>query len=101
MTEERTPIDTSSLRRLYRRASRYYDILDWPLERFRYQRIRRELWSSLSGRILDLGAGTGRNVPYYPLQADVVTADLSPDMLDRARRRIVAAGRRPMTKTYE
>lgn len=95
MIEERSPIDTSSLRRLYRGASLYYDLLDWPLERFRYARIRRELWSGLSGRILDLGAGTGRNVPYYPPQADVVTADLSPEMLERARRRIVAAGRKP------
>lgn len=89
------PLDTSSLRRLYRRASLYYDFLDWPLERFRYSRIRREVWRGLSGRILDLGAGTGRNVAYYPAQADVVTADLSPEMLERARRRLVASGRRP------
>lgn len=85
----------SSLRRLYSKASLYYDILDWPLEYFRYRRIRRELWKGLGDRILDLGAGTGRNAAYYPEQADVITADLSPEMLARARRRLVALGRRP------
>lgn len=93
--EDQTTPDTTPLRRLYRRASVYYDILDWPLERFRYASIRRDLWSGLSGRILDLGAGTGRNVAYYPPQADVVTADLSPEMLERARQRLAAAGRKP------
>ena len=87
--------NTTFLRRLYGRASLYYDILDWPLERFRYRRLRRELWQGLGGRILDLGAGTGRNVPYYPQDAEVVTADLSPEMLERARRRLAASGRKP------
>ncbi|MBI5624357.1 MAG: class I SAM-dependent methyltransferase [Elusimicrobia bacterium] len=95
MTEETPPPDASSLRRLYRRASLYYDFLDWPMERFRYGRIRRELWAGLGGRILDLGAGTGRNAAYYPERADVVTADLSPEMLERARRRLKASGRKP------
>lgn len=85
---------TLGLRQLYRRASLYYDVLDWPLERLRYRSIRRELWKGLSGRILDLGAGTGRNILYYPPQADVVTADLSPEMLERARRRFEELGRK-------
>lgn len=85
----------SSLGRLYSKASLYYDILDWPFEYFRYRRIRRELWKGLGGRILDLGAGTGRNAAYYPEQADVITADLSPEMLDHARHRLMALGRRP------
>lgn len=86
---------TEGLRRLYGRASLYYDIIDWPFETLRYRALRRELWEGLSGRILDLGAGTGRNAPYYPSQAEVITADLSPEMLERARRRIKALGREP------
>jgi len=87
--------DTDRLRGLYRKASRYYDILDWPCEHFRYKALRRELWRNLGGRILDAGAGTGRNGPFYPPNAEVVTADLSPEMLEKARRRIEAAGRKP------
>ncbi|MBI4369895.1 MAG: class I SAM-dependent methyltransferase [Elusimicrobia bacterium] len=86
---------TEYLRRLYRRTSLFYDVLDWPFEHFRYKRLRPELWKGLSGRILDLGAGTGRNAFYYPKDTDVVTADLSPEMLERARRRIEALGRKP------
>lgn len=85
-------LETSALRRLYRRASFYYDLLDWPMERFRYRRLRRDLWAGAAGRILDLGAGTGRNARYYTKGARVTAADLSPEMLERARHRLAAGG---------
>lgn len=88
-------MDSEGLRRLYARASVYYDVLDWPHEHFRYMSLRPGLWRGLRGRILDLGAGTGRNAPYYPDGAAVVTADLCPEMLARARRRIELLGRIP------
>jgi len=87
--------DVRSLRRLYRRASRYYDAVDWPMEHFRYRRIRRELWARAEGRVLDLGAGTGRNAAYYGTGATVTAADLSPEMLARARQRLAPAGHAP------
>ena len=37
-----------------------------------------------SGRVLEVGAGTGKNLPYYPERALVVASDLSPGMLARA-----------------
>lgn len=86
---------SARLRRIYRRASRYYDWLDWPFEYFRYRELRVDIWQGLNGRILDLGAGTGRNAPYYPADAVVTSADLSPEMLAHAVRRIRAAGREP------
>lgn len=88
-------MNSEALRRLYGRASVYYDALDWPHEHFRYKGLRPGLWRGLRGRLLDLGAGTGRNAPYYPDSADVVTADLCPEMLALARRRIESLGRRP------
>lgn len=88
-------METDQLRKLYQRASVYYDIIDWPFEHFRYGVLRDGLWRGLGGRILDLGAGTGRNAPYYPADAEVVTADLSPAMLDRARCRIGALESKP------
>jgi ubiquinone/menaquinone biosynthesis C-methylase UbiE len=45
------------------------------------------LFHGLTGRILDAGVGTGRNIPYYPVGATVVGVDLSPAMLARAERR--------------
>lgn len=68
----------------YDRIARYYDVLDLPFEYGRYRPLRRELVRGLSGRILDAGVGTGRNLPYYPPGADVVGVDLSEAMLARA-----------------
>src|SRR3990172_1909038 len=36
------------------------------------------------GRVVEVGAGTGKNLPYYPERAFVVASDLSPGMLARA-----------------
>jgi demethylmenaquinone methyltransferase/2-methoxy-6-polyprenyl-1,4-benzoquinol methylase len=71
----------------YERIAAFYDLLDLPFEHGRYRHIRPQLFSGLSGRVLDAGVGTGRNMPYYPPGADVVGIDLSPAMLARAERR--------------
>jgi ubiquinone/menaquinone biosynthesis C-methylase UbiE len=78
----------------YQRIAHLYDLLDWPFERGRYRKIRPILFEELSGRVLDVGVGTGRNMRFYPLRADVVGIDLSPEMLARAERRRVALGSR-------
>lgn len=76
----------TNLRR-YQRIASFYDLLEWPFERLRYRLIRPQLFAGLSGRILDAGVGTGRNIAFYPPGAEVVGIDLSPAMLARAERR--------------
>ena len=71
----------------YARIARLYDVLDLPFEHGRYRPLRRELFRGLSGRILDAGVGTGRNMPFYPAGAEVVGIDASPEMLARGRMR--------------
>jgi len=71
----------------YERIARIYDILDLPFEFRRYQPIRREMWTGISGRILDAGVGTGRNMTFYPADAQITGIDLSPAMLARAEMR--------------
>ena len=86
---------TDTLRR-YQRIARYYDLLDLPFERRRYRALRPLLFQGLGGRLLDAGIGTGRNCAFYPPEAVVSGIDLSPAMLERARRRcptLAAAGR--------
>ena len=77
----------------YQRIAPFYDLLDLAFEYRRYRRIRPQLFAGLSGRILDAGVGTGRNIPFYPRDAEVVGIDLSPAMLARAERRARRAGR--------
>src|SRR5712671_5817549 len=71
----------------YQRIAWAYDLLDLPFEYGRYRKIRPQIFSGLSGRILDAGVGTGRNFPFYPPGSEVVGIDLSPAMLARAERR--------------
>ncbi len=74
-------------RATYQRIAKWYDLLDAPFERKRYQPLRPLLFEGLSGRVLDAGVGTGRNIPFYPKGSEMVGIDLSPAMLARAERR--------------
>jgi ubiquinone/menaquinone biosynthesis C-methylase UbiE len=71
----------------YNRISRFYDILENLPEKFLFSRWRRMLWDYPSGKILEVGVGTGKNIPYYPSGVEVTAIDISEGMLERARRR--------------
>jgi ubiquinone/menaquinone biosynthesis C-methylase UbiE len=71
----------------YRRIAPVYDLLELPFEYARYRPLRKMLFADLAGSILDAGVGTGRNIPFYPSESDVIGIDTSPEMLARAERR--------------
>ena len=73
--------------RAYQRIAPCYDLIDLPFELGRYRSIRPLLFQGLNGRILDAGVGTGRNIPFYPPDCEVVGVDQSPAMLKRAAHR--------------
>jgi ubiquinone/menaquinone biosynthesis C-methylase UbiE len=50
------------------------------------------MFHGLTGRVLDAGVGTGRNIPFYPPAAEVIGIDVSPGMLARAEQRRRALG---------
>jgi ubiquinone/menaquinone biosynthesis C-methylase UbiE len=77
----------------YQRIAAWYDLLDLPFEYGRYRHIRPQLFEGLTGRVLDAGVGTGRNIAYYPAQAEMIGIDLSAAMLARAEARREASGR--------
>lgn len=58
-----------------------YDTLMKPLEKGRFQAIRKLLIYKAQGRVLEIGSGTGLNFPYY-VYADKVTA-IEPNALMR------------------
>jgi len=76
----------------YERIAPLYDLLDLPFEFSRYRKIRHLLFQGLTGRVLDAGVGTGRNIQFYPPEAEVVGIDISPAMLARAERRRLSLG---------
>ena len=46
--------------------SALYDPLLWVGERAGMAKRRQDLLAEASGRVLELGAGSGLNLPYYP-----------------------------------
>ena len=80
-------------RRRYDRLAPLYDRVD--LAEILYKRkLRPRLFQGLGGIILEAGAGTGNNIPFYPAGARIVALDVSPGMLSRARARSERLGRR-------
>ena len=67
-----------------------YDLGLWFAERLGFIRWRRWLAQGARGATLDLGTGTGRNLPWFTATAAVVAVDPSPDNLRSARRRHAA-----------
>ncbi len=70
----------------YNITALFYDLLDYPWERV-YRKWRPSLVGDLSGKVLEAGVGTGRNLEFYSSNADVLGIDLSPAMLRKAEKR--------------
>ena len=67
-----------------------YDALCAFVERFGLGRWRRWLVGGAVGRVLDVGCGTGRNLPLFDTGVGVIGLDPSRDSLLAARRRAPA-----------
>jgi len=94
MSENDSLAATRREQKTYDRHSRWYDLTQWPMEALGLGRLRQRLWDQVQGgRVLEVGVGTGRNLPYYPAQSRVVAIDLSPGMLRRAVKRAERLGR--------
>jgi len=46
---------------------------------------RLEVAKDLKGKVLEVGVGTGKNIPYYPNNIEVTAIDLSENMLEKVR----------------
>lgn len=77
---------------VYDRVAAMYDVYTAPMEAMGGRRARRRLLARAQGRILELGIGTGLNLPHYPAGTELTGIDISPRMLDRARQRATRLG---------
>jgi ubiquinone/menaquinone biosynthesis C-methylase UbiE len=84
--------------RLTEGAIAHYDLGMLPLELLILRRLRRRLIPHLDGNVLEIGVGTGANLPFYaPSPEDglcVAAVDIDGEMLDVARRRWTRLKRR-------
>jgi ubiquinone/menaquinone biosynthesis C-methylase UbiE len=64
-----------------------YDRMEALSER-RFHPWRQRLWSLVEGsHVLEVGVGTGKNMPFWPPTVEMTAIDLTPGMLDKAQQR--------------
>jgi ubiquinone/menaquinone biosynthesis C-methylase UbiE len=71
--------------------ARYFARFGGRAEERGNRELRRELLAGLTGRVVEVGAGTGLNFPYYPASVDEVVA-VEPEPYLRARAVTAAEG---------
>ena len=88
---------TAVTRARYGRIAPFYNALE-VLAELRFRPWRERFWELVrpalppGGWLLEVGVGTGKNLPYWPGEARISAIDLTPAMLQRARRRAERLG---------
>ncbi|MCL7376545.1 class I SAM-dependent methyltransferase [Streptomyces sp. 35G-GA-8] len=80
-------LDDARTRRIWDRDAPNYDERMRRCDRYMVRDGRSWVCSQARGRVLEVAIGTGLNLPFYPQNTDLTGIDLSPAMLERARRR--------------
>ena len=75
---------TDTIKRRYNRTALFYDLMDRMIP----DRLRERAFSHAYGKVLEVGVGTGANLPFYPPGCEVTGIDFSPGMLAKARQKL-------------
>jgi ubiquinone/menaquinone biosynthesis C-methylase UbiE len=88
-----TVAETKRVRRIQDRTAPRYDRQIGFFERLLFAGGREWVCSQAEGDVLEIAAGTARNLPYYPSDVRLTAIELSPEMLAIGRRRAEELGR--------
>ena len=80
-----------SFKEKYARLGERYERIDGPLERF-FEPLRKKAARFVSGKVLEVGVGTGFMLPYYPRDIELHAIDAVPEMLEVAKKRAEELG---------
>lgn len=93
MTRNRQEDAVQRQRRLWEKQAPHYDRQMRFWERRLFGDARAWACSQATGDVLEIAVGTGRNLPFYPDGSRLTGIDLSPAMLEIARKRADELGR--------
>lgn len=93
-------LDESAVRDAYRRWAPVYDYTFGAVSTAG-RRHAVEIINGGSGRVLEVGVGTGLALPDYKKHLDIVGIDLAPEMLEKARERVKAESLSNITGLHE
>ena len=85
--------ETARVKAIYDQHADTYDGSITFFERVFFGGGRAWACGQAHGEVLEIAIGTGRNLPYYPADVTLIGIDLSPAMLEHARRRAATLGR--------
>jgi ubiquinone/menaquinone biosynthesis C-methylase UbiE len=88
-----TPDETAKVLRAWEKSAPGYDKQIAFFERIWFGGGREWLGACAQGRVLEVGIGTGRNLPHCPADVTITGIELSPAMLAIAERRAAVLGR--------
>lgn len=83
---------TNNTANKYSRIAKIYDLLEAPIETSLFSKLRKAVVSRASGKTLEVGIGTGKNLPYYNDDINLVGIDFSKGMLEKARSKKIDSG---------
>lgn len=93
-------MDEAAIKSAYRRWAPVYDST-FGLVAAEGRKHAVEIINARSGRVLEVGVGTGLSLPTYRRELEIVGIDLSPEMLQKARERVAAEGLANVAGLYE
>jgi ubiquinone/menaquinone biosynthesis C-methylase UbiE/predicted ester cyclase len=87
------PSETERIRRIFDKQASKYDKSMSRFERLLFAGNREWVCERAEGEVLELAAGTARNLPFYPAGLKVTGVELSPEMAGLGSRRAEELGR--------
>jgi ubiquinone/menaquinone biosynthesis C-methylase UbiE len=91
--KDTTLTETERVRRIQDKEAPRYDRQMGFFDRILFAGGREWACSQVKGEVLELAVGTGRNLPYYRTDVRLTAIELSPQMLEIARKRAAELGR--------
>jgi ubiquinone/menaquinone biosynthesis C-methylase UbiE len=87
------PNETARVRKIFDKQAASYDRSMARFERTLFAGTREKVCALAEGDVLEIAAGTARNLPFYPEDVTITGIELSPEMAELGRQRAAELGR--------